>query len=93
MQTALNRQAIIGDVNPLFKKFVNEGSNPSTYIPADKRREIYDYMSKTNFTKHLDSKSQSNYPLNLVFITLASLPFTTLADTYFRRDAGPTKNV
>ena len=56
MQTALNRQAIVGDVNPLFKKFVNEGNNPSTYIPANKRREIYDYMSKTNFNKHLDSK-------------------------------------
>lgn len=56
MQTALNRQTIIGDVNPLFKKFVNEGSNPTTYIPANKRREIYDYMSKTNFTKHLESK-------------------------------------
>ena len=45
-----------GEVNPLFKKFVHEGDNPTTYIPADKRREIYDYMSKTNFTKHLDSK-------------------------------------
>ena len=56
MQSALNRQAMTGEVNPLFKKFVHEGDNPTTYIPADKRREIYDYMSKVNFTKHLESK-------------------------------------
>ena len=64
MQTALNRQAIGGDVNPLFKKFVSEGDNPSTYIPANKRREIYEYMSKTNFAKHNmgDGKSGANYP-------------------------------
>ena len=56
MESALNRQVMQGEVNPLFKKFVREGDNPTTYIPADKRREIYDYMSKTNFTKHLESK-------------------------------------
>ncbi len=56
MQTAYNRQAVHGQVNPLFQKFVAEGDKPSTYIPANKRREIYDYMSKVNFTKHLESK-------------------------------------
>ena len=56
MESALNRQVMQGEVNPLFQKFVREGDNPTTYIPADKRREIYDYMSKTNFTKHLESK-------------------------------------
>jgi len=60
MQTAFNRQAIHGEVNPLFKKFVHEGDNPSTYIPADKRRQIYNYMSKVNIlpfeSKQLDIK-------------------------------------
>ena len=52
MANAMNRTAIQGPINPLFSKYVNEGSNPSTYITAGKRREIYDYMSQTNFTKH-----------------------------------------
>lgn len=34
MQNALNRQAMHGEVNPLFKKYVAEGANPSTYITA-----------------------------------------------------------
>ena len=38
MQMSLNRQEVLGEVNPLFRKFVQEGENPSTYIPADKRR-------------------------------------------------------
>ena len=45
-------QGLAGEVNPLFKKFVHEGDNPSTYIPASKRREIYDYMGQVNYTKH-----------------------------------------
>ena len=56
MQSALNRQALHGEVNPLFKKFVHEGENPTTYIPATKRREIYDYMGKVNYNKHHESK-------------------------------------
>ena len=66
MQSALNRQALVGEVNPLFKKFVHEGENPSTYIPATKRREIYDYMSQVHFTKHLESKhfSSSSFVLS-----------------------------
>ena len=44
MQMAYNRQQVLGEVNPLFKKFVQEGTTPTTYIPSDKRREIYDYM-------------------------------------------------
>ena len=43
-------------MNPLFKKFVHEGDNPTTYIPANKRREIYDYMGKVNYNKHHESK-------------------------------------
>ena len=46
-------------MNPLFKKHVHEGDNPTTYIPATKRREIYDYMGKVNYNKHLESKLQS----------------------------------
>ena len=49
---AFNRQQVLGEVNPLFKKFVKEDT-PTAYIPADKRREIYDYMGKTNFTKNM----------------------------------------
>lgn len=56
MQSALNRQGLAGEVNPLFKKFVHEGDNPSTYIPASKRREIYDYMGQVNYTKHYSPK-------------------------------------
>jgi len=44
----MQRQEIYGEVNPLFKKFVNEGKTPSTYIPPEKRRAIYDFMGKTN---------------------------------------------
>ena len=50
---------MLGEVNPLFKKHVHEGDNPTTYIPATKRREIYDYMGKVNYNKHLESKSTS----------------------------------
>lgn len=57
MQATLNLCETLGDVNPLFKKFVKEGANPSTYIPVDKRREIYNYMGKTNYTKAMYSKS------------------------------------
>ena len=57
MQMAYNRQQVLGEVNPLFKKFVKEGGSPSAYIPADKRREIYDYMGKTNYIKNM-SKPQ-----------------------------------
>ena len=57
MQSVLNRAALHGEVNPLFRKFLSEGEKPSTYIPATKRREIYDYMSKVNINKHTsDSK-------------------------------------
>ena len=52
MKSAFNRQALSGEVNPLFSKYVSEGANPSTYITAGKRREIYDYMSQTNYAKH-----------------------------------------
>ena len=44
MANAMNRTAIQGPINPLFSKFVTEGEQPSTYITADKRREIYDFM-------------------------------------------------
>ena len=53
MQMAFNRQQVLGEVNPLFKKFVKEGGSPSAYIPADKRREIYEYMGKTNYVKNM----------------------------------------
>jgi hypothetical protein len=56
MKQSLNLQETLGDVNPLFRKFVNEGENPSTYIPVEKRREIYNYMGKTNYTKGIYSK-------------------------------------
>ena len=59
MQTALNRQEVLGEVNPLFRKFVKEGENPTTYIPADTRRKIYDFMGKTNYTKGVLGKFSS----------------------------------
>ena len=72
----MNRQALHNDVNPLFKKFVNEGDNPSTYIPATKRREIYDYMSQVHFTKHLESMQLHYFFLSKsVFIPLIYAPF------------------
>jgi len=73
MQTAFNRQAIHGEVNPLFKKFVHEGDNPSTYIPADKRRQIYNYMSKVNIlpfeSKQLDIKYANYLSRSITLIT------------------------
>jgi hypothetical protein len=30
---------------------MREGAEPSTYIPADKRRMIYDFMQKVNMNK------------------------------------------
>jgi len=50
LKMTLNRQEVLGNVNPLFKKFVQEGENPSSYIPAAKRRQIYDFMGRTNYT-------------------------------------------
>ena len=64
---AYNRQQVLGEVNPLFKKFVHEGVTPSTYIPADKRREIYNYMGKTNYTKNM-SKQALRYDLWLILL-------------------------
>lgn len=32
------------DQNPLRKKFMAEGNNPTTYITPDRRKEIYDFM-------------------------------------------------
>ena len=31
---------------------MGEGEQPSTYIPATKRREIYTYMQQVNYNKH-----------------------------------------
>lgn len=56
MKQSLNLQQTLGDVNPLFKKFCKEGENPTTYIPVDKRREIYDYMGRVTYTKGVLSK-------------------------------------
>jgi hypothetical protein len=36
------------NANPLFVKYISEGNNPTTYIPPEKRRQIYDYMQKSN---------------------------------------------
>ena len=44
MANAMNKTAIQGPLNPLFSKYVTEGEQPTTYITADKRREIYDFM-------------------------------------------------
>ena len=45
MANAKHRAATIqSEVNPLFEKYVTEGEQPSTYISAEKRREIYDFM-------------------------------------------------
>ena len=44
MANAMNRTAIQGPLNPLFAKYVSEGEQPTTYVSADKRREIYDFM-------------------------------------------------
>ena len=45
MANARHRAATIqSEVNPLFDKYVTEGEQPSTYISAEKRREIYDFM-------------------------------------------------
>ena len=44
MANAMHRTAIQGPINPLFSKYVTEGEQPSTYISAEKRREIYDFM-------------------------------------------------
>ena len=44
MANAMDRTAIQGPLNPLFSKYVSEGEQPTTYISADKRREIYDFM-------------------------------------------------
>ena len=56
MQRALNRHALHGEVNPLFKRHLNEGEQPSTYIPATKRREIYAYMQQVNYNKYHEGK-------------------------------------
>lgn len=58
-------------MNPLFKKFVQEGENPSTYIPADKRREIYEFMGKTNYTKGVLGKSLSDKSYSLILNQLS----------------------
>lgn len=60
-QMKLNIQEVLGDVNPLFKKFVQEGSNPATYITKNKRRQIYEYMTRDTIAKR---KCLPTPPLN-----------------------------
>ena len=32
------------DKNPLFKKYLNEGNLPTTYLTPERRKDIYDFM-------------------------------------------------
>jgi hypothetical protein len=32
------------DGNPLRRKFIADGDNPTTYITPDRRKDIYDFM-------------------------------------------------
>lgn len=34
MKQTFAKESLFGEVNPLFKKYLVEGENPSTYIPA-----------------------------------------------------------
>jgi hypothetical protein len=43
----LNLQETLGDVNPYFAKYVHDGQTPTTYISKGKRREIYEYMTRS----------------------------------------------
>jgi hypothetical protein len=40
MQTTLKQR----DRNPIFHKYIDEGSQPTTYISPNRRKEIYDFM-------------------------------------------------
>ena len=35
---------VIRDTNPILKKFLADGDQPTTYITPDRRKEIYDFM-------------------------------------------------
>ena len=77
---AYNRQQMAGEVNPLFKKFVKEGGTPTAYIPADKRREIYDYMGKTNYIKNM-SKHHNHKLLAVLSVAKALALHNALNDS------------
>jgi hypothetical protein len=55
--------------NPLFQKFLDEGSKPTTYITPEKRQQIYNYLSRqVNF--QLKSPPQCN-PYLFINLTTA----------------------
>lgn len=51
----LNIQEVLGDVHPMFKKFVQDGRNPATYITKNKRRQFYEYMNRDTIAKRKSS--------------------------------------
>lgn len=32
------------DKNPIFQKFLKEGSQPTTYLTPERRKDVYDFM-------------------------------------------------
>lgn len=51
----LNLQQTLGDVNPFYAKYVQDGQTPATYISKSKRREMYEYMTKSTLQQHGNS--------------------------------------
>ena len=45
----VKRQELFGNVNPLVKKYVDEGNHPSQYIPPKKRYAISKYMGRSSY--------------------------------------------
>ena len=52
---------MIGDQNPLRKKFIEDGDHPTTYITPDRRKDIYDFMRLKVNCAPLTHQAQSNF--------------------------------
>ena len=73
----------LSNPNPLFVKFITEGQNPTTYIPPEKRRQIYDYMQKVNIIPSVRSMSKNNLLIGLAAKRDApSVTSKSMAQTY-----------
>lgn len=48
--SSAKHQELFKDLNPLLRKFKNDGPYPPSYIPPKKRKMIARYMGRTSFS-------------------------------------------
>ena len=54
------RQALFKNMNPLLKKYHQEGAIPPQYIPKEKRAYISSYMGRSSYVPGNNANAQSS---------------------------------